>query len=302
MKSINNLLSDFVALSGDSSGSTVALAKTLINFGIKNVRSLGDFTFEKSSGTFSSAGTSTRQYYPLAQNVNKLDSVTFTYGGIKYTPTEVRSDDTWDRLTYSSTTTSNIPQFWHYKIDTKEVGFYPAIASGSLVFTTNFTKKIKDFSASDYSTGLMTGSAGGTIFTGNQAILTTGMTGRGIQITGSNTQTDNYWFEIVGIKSTGTQIFVKETIPEAVTTASYTIAEMIPLPDGTESTPLWYALWQYYQMKQQPVLANQYQAMYKEGITELEKRDMATTNKLVTQELEGGISDVNTNPRTIFLE
>ena len=290
MKTFNSLVADFTTLSNDASGTV--LGKTLINFAIKKILSLSDWTFNKEFKSIS-AGTSI-QYYQSPYNASKIDYLTVTFGGLTYTPSEIRSTEIWNRLNWVKVS-SDIPQFWYFKENTKETGIFPVPASGSPQIKIYFTKKSRDLSVADYSTGSVSASAGGTVFQMTGGTWNTLMAGRVITVSQTNTPIDGFPFEIISV-SGGSAAYVKESIPNAVSSGTYTIAEPIPLPDGFEDLPLWYALNQYYQMKEKPVLAREYKTMYVEGISDLMRRDIKTTNQVMTKQSGIRPIDPNTNP------
>lgn len=293
MKSFNSLVSDFLALSNDSSGTV--LAKNLINIGTKKVLGLSDFTFNRDSKTYSS-GTST-QWYDSPYNSAKIDYVAYEYGGTWYVPKEIRDGETWQTIN-SVSTTSSIPYYWFVSNATKRIGLYPASADASGTIKVGFTKKIRDFSVTDYSTGSVSAVSGGSIFTGVGSIWNAKMVGRYLQVSSGSTQLEDFWFEITSFGS-ATSVNVKESIPNAVSISNYTISEMIPLPDGYETLPLWYSLGQYYQMKEKPVLGREYERMYKEGIQDLLNTDSRSVSGLMEQQNLGTPEPPWSNPWTM---
>lgn len=297
MKTFNEVVSDFQDLSNDSSGSAQSLAKKLANTGIKRLLGLADFSFNKGTGTISS-GTNT-QYYKINHRADKIDYLKVDYGGITYTPKEVKTEEIWNRINYVPTY-SNVPQYWFFKPETKEIGIFPIPSDGSPVITQRFTKRTIDFSVSDYSTGTVLASSGGTFFQTTTGTWNTGMTGRGIKVYGTNTPIDNFWFEISEVSGTATA-YIKGLIPNAIASGSYIISEIVPLPEGFEDLPLWFALNRYYQMKEKPVMAREYKDMWDEGTRELMRRDISTTNKVLTKESEIGVIDPNTDPWSISI-
>mgnify|MGYP001571625931 CR=1 FL=1 len=294
MKTFNQTVSDFLVLSNDSSGTT--LAKTLINIGTHKVLSLSDWSFLKDSKSISS-GTGVQNYNP-PYNMAKMEYVNYWYGGVWYTPKEIRDGETWTQLTAVSTVTSAIPQYWYISNRTHKIGLCPASTNSKGTIKMGFTKKIRDFSVSDYSTGSISASANGTIFTGTSTNWTDLMAGRFLQVSAGTTVAHGYWFEITAVGSS-TSLNVKESIPSDISAGTYTISETIPLPDGFEDIPLWYALNQYYQMKLQPVLAREYGIMYKEGIQDLLMRDSRSVTGLIEKDEPISMYDVNSNPWTI---
>jgi hypothetical protein len=106
------------------------------------------------------------------------------------------------------------------------------------------------------------------------------------------------WLEINGYTS-GTVITVRESVPVAVAGASFTIAELIPFPDGFEDIPLWFALDKYYQMREKPALGREYERMWKEALDELERRDIRSATGILEKQTPITPVDVNSDPWAI---
>jgi len=293
MKTFTQLATDYTTLSNDDSAGNLALGKTLINISAKQILNMSDWTFNKDSKTIST-GTGIQNYDP-PYNMLKMDYVRYWYGGVWYTPKEIKSGELWSKLTDVPSVTSSIPEYWYVSNRTNKIGLYPASADSSGTIKMGFTKKIRDFSVSDYSTGSASVSANGTIFNTTTGTWNDKMVGRYIKVSSTDTPIDDFWFEITGIDSTGTA-YVKQQAPNAVSGGSYTISEMIPLPEGFGELPLYYALGQYYQRKEQPVLAREYTIMYKEGVDDLLMRDSRSVTGLVEKEEPVGLENPSFNP------
>lgn len=293
MKPFNSLIQDFQTLNDDTSSGTVG--RMLLNLGIKKSLGLADWSFFKDTKNYST-GTSVQDYdYP--HNANKIDYVHSWYGNRWYTPLEIREEERWRQIT-SVSVTSSIPQFWHISDETKKVSVYPSAADSKGTVKVGFTKKIIDFGASDYSTGSIAVSSGSLVFTGSGGASWGSIhIGRYLQIGSTTTLADGYWFEIGNVITT-TSLTAKELSPSTFTAGSgtYKIVEMSPFPDGFEEIPLYFSLEKYYQIKRQPVLAREWERMYKESIESLLKRDGKTINDLVIRQDDILIYDVNENP------
>lgn len=299
MRSFNSIVADGNLLANDSSGSTTALLKVLVNQGIKKFLNLEDWTFNKDSVNYST-GTGV-QYLNAPINANEIDFVHSWYGNRWYAPTEVKDATSWQILNQTKVSSSLIT---HYFVDerTKEIGLFPVPVDSKGTVKVGFTKKIIDYSASDYSTGSVSISANGTIFSGKGTSWGSMMAGRYIQVTGTNTPVDDFWFEIQSVGSTGS-LYTKEYAPNAITGGTtYAITQLMPFPEGFEQLPLWYSLDKYYQMKEKPNLAREYERMWKEDLESLYRRDQRSVTGLVKQETPYTQVDVNQNPWTLFID
>jgi len=297
MKSFNQTVSDFQTLSGDNSTDTQTLGKSLINTCIKRVLARADWTFNKDSKTYTSVAS--QQDYDPPYNAARLEGVSVYVGGVWYAPQEVRSGEAWRKLN-AVTVTSDIPNYWYVSNRTKKWSLFPIPSSSGNTMVLKFLKKIRDYSAADYTTGTITTTANSTAIVGDTTVWTKRMIGRYIQITSADTIIGDYWFEITDVID-ATHLTVRELVPVAVTGASYTIAEMIPLPDGFEDIPLWYALDLYYQMREAPVLAREYERMWKESLEELEGRDARSSVDILKKQGKLYPTNPNENPWAITI-
>lgn len=295
MKSFSQTNTDFLTISHDSSTANTALGKSLINTCIKKVLSLSDWTFNRDSKTYASVAS--QQEYDPPYNAAKLEYINVSYGGVWYAPREVRDERSW-RLLNNVSVSSNVPEYWYVSNRTKKWGLFAIPSSTGTVIEVGFIKKIRDLSVTDYTTGTITTIADSTAIVGVTTVWNKRMIGESIKITSADTVLGDYWFEIVDVTD-ATHLTVREKVPVVVAGASYTISEMIPLPDGFEDLPLWYALSIYYQMREKPVLAREYERMYTGGIEDLKLRDSRSVVGVLEKQGKLNPMDPNEDPRAI---
>jgi hypothetical protein len=296
-KTISQLVTDFQTLTNDSSTSSGTLAKTLINFGIRSVLGTQNWTFNQAYKDFSSA--TSVQTYEKPYDAFRLKSVHYWDSSVWYSLKEVSDERAWRIM--NQTVVTGLPYSWFHSIQKGKIELYPIPDDASGTIRMNYLKKVRDIGVTDYSTGSVTATSGGTAFTGTSTSWGTLFIGRSISVSDTNTPIDGYWFEIDKVDGTGT-IIVRELIPNAVNNATYKISELIPLPDGFEDIALWYALDRYYQIKEKPTLAREYERKYKEQLGELMNRDMRSASGLIEKEDEySGIMNPNDNPWSITL-
>ena len=298
-KTFTESLADFKTLTNDSTTENETLGKTLLNIGSKRFLAMSNWTFNKSSKNYSS-GTSV-QWLDPPYNASKIEYVSVWYGGRWYNPREVKLGDKWAKIN-TVEITSNIPQFWYVSNRTGRVGLFPIPADSKGTIKVGFTLNVRDYSVSDYSTGSISASADSTTFTTTGGTWNTKMTGRYIQVGGTNTVIDDFWFRITDA-SAGT-VVVEPSIPVALTTSSgtYRISEMIPFPDGYEDLPLYFALERYYQTKEQPKLAEHWKFNSMELINTLLARDKRSGDNLIESERDISGYDPNSNAWSIEIE
>lgn len=299
MKSFNSLVQTAQTITNDSSGSAQALFKTFINQSCKNILGSMDLTWTRATKKISS-GTSI-QWYDPPYNIDRIENVLTEYGGTWQFPKEVRTETEWQKLN-NVNIESTVATHWYWNEKTKKVGLFPIPSTSDGTIKYLYSKKIRDFSVADYSTGSATVASDGTIVTGSNTVWHAGMVGRYLKFRESSTAIDDYWFEIDSFGST-TSIGIKEAAPNAVSGGTYTISEMMPLPNGFEDLPLWYSLSQYYQTKEKPSIAANYEAQYREGVRDLKARDGKTIPGLLRKREAGdGVIDVNTESWAIEIE
>jgi hypothetical protein len=261
--------------------------------GSRKVLSMSNWTFNKDK-KYISTGTNIQEYDP-PYNSAKIEYVNVWHGNVWYVPPEIRSGSDWAKLN-NVQSYSSIPQYWYVSNRSKKVKLWPIPTDVSGTIKIGYVKKIRDMSTTDYTTGsVYVGTANSIYFNGVGTSWGSTMIGRSICVTASSTQADNYWFEIDNVSSAGS-LTVKESIPAAFGSVAYTIADLIPMPDGFEDLPTWYALSQYYQTKEKPTIAREYERVYKEGIEELINRDSRSATNLITKKEPLDIVSPNSNP------
>lgn len=296
-KSFTQLVSDYKTLTNDSSTTNETLGKTLINLGVKYFLVNNDWNFSKDNKSVSS-GT-LKQYYDPPYNMLKMEYVDYWYKNQWFCLEECHLGEDWTRLN-NVVVTAAYPSYWYFSNRTNQIGLFPIPADSKGTIKLGFTVKVRDYSVADVSTGTLSASANGTIFTSVGTVFTAGMEGRAIKLSNTDTVADGFWFDITGVTS-GTVATVKQAIPVAISGASiFTISELIPFPDGYEDTPLWFALDKYYQMKENPVLAREYERMWKEEQQDMLIGDSKTVTSLIKKQ-GYGVNDPSRNPWNITI-
>jgi hypothetical protein len=262
---------------------------------IHRVLGRGDWNFNKDRKDYTTVAQS--QYFDPPYNADKIEYANVYSNLIWYVPKELRSGSYW-RVLNRTEVYSDIPQYWNISTRTRKIGLYPIPATAGNTVRIGFTKKIRDLSVADYTTGTVTTTANSTTITGAGTTFTPRMVGEWIKITSTTTVLGDMWLEINGYTS-ATVITVRESVPVAVAGASFTIAELIPFPDGFEDIPLWFALDKYYQMREKPTLGREYERMWKEALDELERRDIRSATGILEKQTPIKPIDPNTDPWAI---
>lgn len=283
---------DYGTISSDSSAANITLGKSFINTCIHKVIAMRDWNFNRATDDKDSVAD--QQGYDLRQDVNKMDYLYVYTGSIWYAPIEVKTDQEW-RILNRTVITSDIPQFWFQNNETRQVEIFPVPASAGNTIRMGFTKRLADLSVADYTTGTVTTVADDATITGSGTTWLDNMVGMYFSVNGTNTQLDNIWMKVESFTST-TSLELQQSPNAAVSGASYTIAQMIPFPDGFEDIPLNYALWQYYKKRRRRADAGDYKKDYEDGVADMLSRDLRTANDLMVKQYPIYQSDPNRNP------
>jgi len=292
MKSFTQTYTDCQNITKDSSTDTLALFKTWINDSIHKVLSLSDWNFNKDAKTYTSVAQ--QQDYDTPYNAAKIDYVRIYMGGVYYTPKEIKSGTLWQQINYVPVY-SDVPQLYHISNRTRKICIYPIPSSTDQTIKIGYTKRVRDLSVADYTTGTITTVANDNTITGAGVTWVNKMAGRYINITNTSEVIGGMWLEIVSLVPASSTLEVRENMPVAVVGASYTIAEMIPFMDGFEDIAYWYALDKFYQMKEMPTMAREYERMWKESLDEMLARDLRSCEDVLEKETPVEILDPNTD-------
>ena len=291
MKKFSTILSNYKTISRDSSSGNESLGTQLLTDNIREILYAEDWTFNR--GTATDLTEVDKQYYPLPYNCWRLRKVTVAVSSTIYTPREIKDERMWSILN-SVESSSNVPTYFFVKPSTNEVGFYPYSSEAGDTITYSFQKRVPDFGATDYSTGTVAVTNGSTAVVGTSTVWTSDMVGRYLEV-------NNYWYEISSVTDNTHLTLLTEYGEDTASGASYTIAELVPLQEGSENLPLYKALGIYFQSRETAgarAQATQYLALYQNGLDQLYKRDSKTTGDILRQ---GDISvpDVNRWPEIL---
>lgn len=138
-------------------------------------------------------------------------------------------------------------------------------------------RAVRDINIADYSTGNIVSIANGaTAVVGTGTTWTTSMAGRWIRITESDTANkgDGYWYEIASVESATTLTLVKpyQGTSIAAGSAAYTLGLITYEPETWQMAPIYRALAQYWDFKENMKLSDRYWMLY-DGGQEIGKRD-----------------------------
>lgn len=260
----------FGQLASDTQTATLSLADTLMNQAEKQIISKHAWPFLIRQNPLALVTTASTQFYQLPANCKKLINVTVLNGTTRYQPREAPSRKYWDYLNQQTTYSSNFPE-WYYVLN-GTVGFWPIPSASSLTIEINYEITRKDLTVADYTTGTITTlTNGGTTVVGSGTSWTAAMAGRFIRVDESNTVANNgdaQWYEISSVTNSTTLVLVKPYmgVTLAAGGATYTIGQMMVLPDGYHEMVVYKALADFFASSKNPQMARaqSFMAMYQE--------------------------------------
>ena len=276
MKTFTTVLSNYKTISRDSSTGNATLGKQLLTDFIREILYAEDWTFNR--GTSTDKTVASQQYYPLPYNCWRLRKTSVEVSSTTYNPRDIKDEREWAILNRVSME-SDVPTNYFIKPSSNEIGYFPIPSEDNNTITHTFQKRVPDYGATDYDTGTIVATNGSTAVVGTSTVWTSDMAGRWLNV-------DNYWYEIASVTDNTHLTLVTEYGEDTASGSTYTIAEMIPLPEGFENIPLYKALSVYFQSRDTAgsrQQANQYITLYEEGLSRLYKRDGKTTGDILTQ-------------------
>lgn len=276
MKFYNTLVTLYKSWSRDSTSDNETMGKENINFAIKDF--MGSFNYPKNETDATDLTEASVQYYPLPYNCEKVSSIKVNFGDIDYVPEEIKDRETWDIMNIEPQVTSDSPQYYFVDEESGQYGFYPKPSSASGTITIRYQRSNADMGVANYTTGTVSASINTKAVTGSGTSFTAAMVGRYIEFTNF----PNYFFKITAVTD-GTHLTLEREVPVAISGSAITIGELVPLPDGFENLPLYYALDIYFSTKEKAGQSTQWGAKYKELERKLRRRFKKSTRMIITK-------------------
>lgn len=260
-------------LTGDSSSANLTVMDVLLNENIRDIITQKPWGFREKTRTMSTVAS--QQFYNLPADCNKVVNATVTIGSYTYSPKRIKSRQEWDVLNQSSTSTSDIPQY--YFVFGKTLGFYPIPSSATTnAITYSYLRDHKDLSVADYTIGTIVSIASGaTTVTGSGTSWTSQMTGRYIRITHSDTANtgDGEWYEISSVTSATVLVLVSPYNGTSISagSAAYTIGQTSMIPENFQMLPIHRTVEMYFtSIQPEQDRAMKFKELYMEGLRRLQ--------------------------------
>lgn len=263
-------------LANDQSTDAATFLDLMLNQGYKQV--LSEFNSESIEEQRETTTVIDQRSYQAPVDALWISDLTIIQSdNIKYPLTEVRSRDTWDRIT--SNEISGIPEFYFVQprkgIGGLVVQLEP-IPSDEYGLIMVFETTAKDLSVIAHTTGTAAVNQDDSVVTGaGSPAWTSQMIGRYIRFTG--TAGDGLWYKIAAVNSS-TQLVLENYYQGANYSAgNYEIAQMFELPEDLHMAPVFYALWHYYASRRDKQQAAIYESQFTRLITDAHERHAIKT-------------------------
>lgn len=213
-----------------------------------------------------------QEYVEIPNHIRRIVSARQTNGSVPnsttYLPKLIFDPTKWDLIISSNLGTSDVPYFGYER----NGRFYiQPIPSGANSIKLRGRLIIRDVNIDDYITGsIVSITNGATTVTGSGTTWTTSMAGRWIRITESDTANkgDGYWYEIASVTSTTVLELKKpyQGTSVSVGTAAYLLGQITYEPESYQMAPIYRAVAQYWDTKENMVLSERYWRLYDGGV------------------------------------
>lgn len=238
--------------SGKLVDSTASFADTVVD---KRVGNTTDNTFTKITAK-DSATTLT------------VENDIFTSGegyqigdGLAYISTPIYDDDTWNLLK-SPQVNSTTDVLSNHRIIGNNIQLYPTPATDNQMLVMSYSRRVRDMTADDYTTGTVSTTKGSRTVTGSTTVFTSDMVGRFINLNG-------YWYEISGFSSATSITLLKSFQEENLSSVSYTIGELPRIPEHFQETLAYEAIAFAYRRREQLDIAREYESLWREAMRKI---------------------------------
>lgn len=234
--------------------------------------------------------TADQEYVEIPNHINNVISVRQQNGSnptdVIYIPRMVYSAQMWDKILAQLLGSSDVPYFCYQRNNRLYIQPIPSTTGNYVLLRGRL--KVRDINIADYTAGTVSAvAANGTTVTGSGTTWTTSMAGRYIRITESDTANkgDGYWYEIASVASATSLTLKKPYQGTAIVAgaAAYTIGAITYEPEQWQMAPIYRALAQWWDFKENELLAKKYWMLYDGGF---ERGDRNSPGGMIAQMLD----------------
>lgn len=214
-----------------------------------------------------------QEYVEIPNNIRRVINARqqngVTVGSVIYPLGLIFDQDRWNSILAMLLGQSDVPFFGYQRSNRLYIQPIPS-TDGDLVYMRGRVK-LTDLTIDDYTTGtIVTLATGTTTVTGSGTTWTAGMVGQYIRITEGDAANlgDNGWYQIASVTSTTILELVKKYQGTSIAagSATYTIGQITYEPETYHMAPIYRALAQYWDFKEDMNLSNRYWRLYDGGV------------------------------------
>lgn len=191
-------------------------------------------------------------------------------GSVVYPLRMVFDPQRWDIILAQLLGSSDVP--WYAYQRNQRLYIQPTPSSTGNLVIMRGRMKIRDLSVADYTTGtVVTATTDSKAIVGNgSTVWTASMAGRYIRITETNAANggDEYWYEIASVQDANHLTLTKpyQGTSIAVGTAAYIIGQITYEPETYQMAPIYRAVAQWWDFKEDMALSSRYWKAYDGGV------------------------------------
>lgn len=221
-----------------------------------------------------------QDYVYIPNDMRKVTAVRVLVGtgtsATVYLPIEVVDIKRWQVILAYRLGSNQYPYFCYQQGQKLLLNPISSVTDTPVIMTGH--RNIKDITIDDYITGSIVSIAtAGTAMVGTGTTWTTSMAGRYIQIAESNTANkgDGAWYEILSVTDATHLTLVKPYQGTSISagTAGYILGQITYEPEAYQMAPIYRAVAQYWDLKENMVLSERYWRLY-DGGKEIGKADI----------------------------
>lgn len=294
MKSYSTIRTLAGSLSQNTSTTNLALFDQLINDTHKYL--LQKYFFNESSTTIPTVAN--QQFYNLPYNFSQLKDITIIQGSLKWTPREIFTRESWDRLNpfpYYSDTPNN---FFIYN---GQIGIWPIPATTANTLTFNYKIRVPDLTFIDWTTGTatMTNASATVTLASATGLLANYLPSAGsvlnlnLWLKATAPNGDNNWYRMSSIESDTSLTLLNTYQGSTKAGCAYTIGQMPLLLEDYHDLLVYRPLMIYFStLVDNPNKRKEFAEMYQMGI---DKLDSYAGKKTIQVNLRQQINTINPN-------
>lgn len=282
MLTFQDAYTKFQTISGSTNATDLTQAKQDINIGYKRFNAAIARYFTRKQA-FTNIVAS-QQYYQTPIDSIRISNATYIQAGSNLTfPLEqIRDEQQWRKLNIFPYTSSYIRYYFVYGND--QIGLFP-IPSTDVTNGLRYVYQPQDvdLTKDDYTTGTVTITNGSVTLTGSGTAWTQAAHGNmQFQVTDGS---DGNWYEILAVNSTTSITLKTPYVGPSVSGTTYRLGQMFIFPGEYDDVPVDYALYRFWESRNNDVRSKYHNDMYKESVADaIQKYASSSLSNVITSE------------------